>query len=573
MRTARRVIGLALLVVACGYLVTVVDAGVLAKVLAAVAADPLGLLVALACYALAFDLRARAWRRMLPGLAYGHSWAALHVSLLGNHVLPFRLGEALRVTSVLRRTDLPAGPVTATAVTSRVADLLSVVLLALVAVPGLVLDVTDPWVWALLAGLVALGAAAVWWVRRLRLTAAQTRTRSGERVRLPGGLVVAAAVVAWVLESAVVWEIARTAGVPLAPLEAVAVTAVTIVAQAVAVTPGGFGSYEAAATAALTGLGVPTGQAFAIALATHAVKTVYALLVGGVALLVPAPTYWGLLRLPRTVPPRPTPWPIESAAPVVAIMPVHNEQDTVGEVVRRLPETVHGRPVQCVVVDDGSSDGSAERAADAGAHVVRHGRNLGLGAAVRRGLAEATKLRPAAVVYLDADGEYQPEELARLAEPVLTGGADYVIGSRFAGDIRRMHAHRRLGNVVLTWWVRWLTRRRDVTDGQSGYRAFSARAAAEAEIVHDYNYAQVLTLDLLAKGYTYTEVPITYAFRESGRSFVRLGRYLRKVVPAVHRELNGPGFQSSTTWAANRSRAADHATSSNPRAESASTAS
>ncbi len=103
-----------------------------------------------------------------------------------------------------------------------------------------------------------------------------------------------------------------------------------------------------------------------------------------------------------------------------------------------------------------------------------------------------------------------------------------------------MLPHRRFGNRVLTGWVRWLTRRRDLTDGQSGYRAFSPGAAAVAEIVHDYNYAQVLTLDLLAKGFAYAEVPITYAFRETGTSFVRLGRYLRRVIPAVHRELNTP---------------------------------
>jgi glycosyltransferase involved in cell wall biosynthesis len=172
--------------------------------------------------------------------------------------------------------------------------------------------------------------------------------------------------------------------------------------------------------------------------------------------------------------------------------------------------------------------------------VVAQPRNLGLGAAVRRALAEATALRPAAVVYLDADGEYAPEELERLAAPVLAGRADYVVGSRFAGGSRRMKAHRSFGNRVLTRWVRWMTRRGDLTDGQSGYRAFSPAAAAAAEIVHDYNYAQVLTLDLLAKGYAYAEVPITYAFRTSGTSFVRLGTYLRKVLPAVRRELNGP---------------------------------
>jgi hypothetical protein len=142
------------------------------------------------------------------------------------------------------------------------------------------------------------------------------------------------------------------------------------------------------------------------------------------------------------------------------------------------------------------------------------------------------------VVYLDADGEYRAEELPRLAAPILAGAADYVVGSRFGGGPRRMRPHRMIGNRLLTGWLRWTSRRRDLTDGQSGYRAFAPEAAADAEIVHDYNYAQVLTLDLLGKGYAYAEVPIGYAFRTAGRSFVRPVRYLRRVVPAVYRELN-----------------------------------
>jgi hypothetical protein len=100
-----------------------------------------------------------------------------------------------------------------------------------------------------------------------------------------------------------------------------------------------------------------------------------------------------------------------------------------------------------------------------------------------------------------------------------------------------MLPHRRLGNVVLTLMLRFIARR-PVSDGQSGYRAFSREAAADAEIVHDFNYAQVLTLDLIAKGYRYAEMPITYGFRVTGRSFIRLGRYLRHVLPAIHAELN-----------------------------------
>ena len=126
-----------------------------------------------------------------------------------------------------------------------------------------------------------------------------------------------------------------------------------------------------------------------------------------------------------------------------------------------------------------------------------------------------------------------------MVAPILAGRADYVVGSRFAGDIERMLPHRRFGNRVLTIALSFVARRR-ISDGQSGYRALSAAAAADAEIVHDFNYAQVLTLDLLGKGYAYEEVPIAYRFREHGTSFVRLLPYLRRVVPAVHRELNGP---------------------------------
>ncbi|HEV7654246.1 MAG TPA: lysylphosphatidylglycerol synthase domain-containing protein [Mycobacteriales bacterium] len=531
LKQARRWLGVLALALAVGYLATVVDFGSLGAALEAVGRSPGALLGAVVLYAGAFALRSWAWTRVLPTLPYGQSWAALHVSLLGNHVLPFRLGEALRVTSVLRRTGLPAAPVTASAVALRAADLLAVLALAVVGAPA-VANEFDAWGWVLAAVLLAAGVAAVVLLLRLK--------RRGAAVRMPGLGVAAAASVAWLLEAAVMWAAASAAGISLTYPQAVAVTAVTIAAQTIAVTPGGIGGYEAAATAALVGLGAGPGAALAAALVAHATKTAYSLVVGGVALVTPAPGYFGRLRLSRALPPRPAPVEPAPDAPIVAVIPVYNEEATVGDVVRRLPSVACGRPVRTVVVDDGSTDASAERARAAGATVLPQPRNLGLGAAVRRALAEATALRPACVVYLDADGEYAPEELAVLAAPVLAGRADYVIGSRFAGGARRMTAHRTAGNRLLTHWVRWMTRRRDLTDGQSGYRAFSADAAAAAEIVHDYNYAQVLTLDLLGKGYAYAEVPITYAFRTSGSSFIRLGTYLRKVLPAVHRELNGP---------------------------------
>jgi glycosyltransferase involved in cell wall biosynthesis len=169
--------------------------------------------------------------------------------------------------------------------------------------------------------------------------------------------------------------------------------------------------------------------------------------------------------------------------------------------------------------------------------VISLGANRGLGAAVRAGLQEAVDRGAAVVAFCDADGEYPPEELANLVGPILAGESDYVVGSRFLGRIDHMRLHRRLGNVVLTCLLSIIARRR-ITAGQTGYGAFAPAAAADAEVIHDFNYAQVLTLDLLAKGYRYREVPISYHFRTEGESFVKLGRYLRNVAPAVYRELN-----------------------------------
>jgi glycosyltransferase involved in cell wall biosynthesis len=243
------------------------------------------------------------------------------------------------------------------------------------------------------------------------------------------------------------------------------------------------------------------------------------------------------LRLPAPPVP-PGLGPPAGPGPVVVFLPAHDEEATVAAVVARVPALVLGRRVDCLVVDDGSDDRTAELAAAAGATVLSVATNRGLGAAVRLGLAAAVERGGVAVAFCDADREYDPGELERLVAPILEGRADYVVGSRFAGGIGRMLPQRRLGNLALTALLRFVARA-PIGDGQSGFRALSRAAAADAEIVHDYNYAQVLTLDLLAKGYRYLEVPIGYRFRTTGCSFVRPLRYLRQVLPAVWHEVNG----------------------------------
>ena len=136
---------------------------------------------------------------------------------------------------------------------------------------------------------------------------------------------------------------------------------------------------------------------------------------------------------------------------------------------------------------------------------------------------------------MDADGEYPPEQIPDLLAPIEAGGADYVLGSRYLGDRPSQRVFRRIGNLVFTGLLCLATGRR-ITDGQTGFRGFSRRALECAEIIHDYNYAQVLTLDLLKKGMRMREVPVAYSRRTKGKSFIG-PKYLWRVPTGMLREM------------------------------------
>lgn len=529
--TAGAVLAALVTAVAVWAVVRTVDSAALGRAFRELIDRPMLTLSGLAAFGSAFLIRALIWRRVLVGLTLGHAWAAVHAALAGNHVLPFRLGEPLRVASVVKRAGIPAAEAAASTITLRAADLLTVVGLAWVLGARSISFFGSAAADGAAAAVGAAGLLGLVWMWKLRGRA---------RLRRPGLIELAGASAAWAAEAGLVWAAARSAGIGLSLSEAVLVACVSAAAQVAAVAPGGFGTYEAATAAAYMFLGVDPGVALAAALAAHALKTFYSIAAGIPALLAPAPGLLGRFRVPRGMRARRAP-PDEGPAggPVVLFMPAYNEEASVGEVVSRVPDRVRGRRVVTLVIDDGSVDATAERARQAGAEVLSLAENRGLGAAVRTGLIRSLALDPAAVVFCDADSEYAPEEMERLAGPILDGRADYVVGSRFMGEIEHMLAHRRLGNLVLTRMLAFAARTR-ITDGQSGYRAFSPAAAADAEVIHDYNYAQVITLDLIAKGYRYHEVPISYRFRTAGASFVRPVRYLRRVAPAVYRQLNRP---------------------------------
>ncbi len=218
----------------------------------------------------------------------------------------------------------------------------------------------------------------------------------------------------------------------------------------------------------------------------------------------------------------------------LAIVLARDEEASIEQVLHRLPVEACGLGVDTLVVDDGSRDRTPDLARSAGARVVSHPESRGVGAALRTGLGHARDAGYVAAVYLDGDGEYDGRDFATMLDPVARRRAEYVLGSRFLGDRHGMAWHRSLTNRAASAIVGTLIGT-VVTDAQTGYRAFGRMALEAAEIRHDYNYAQVLTLSLWGAGIQPVEVPISYRRRAAGRSFVRYPEYLRRVTPAVWR--------------------------------------
>ncbi|HSS44744.1 MAG TPA: glycosyltransferase family 2 protein [Thermoanaerobaculia bacterium] len=152
----------------------------------------------------------------------------------------------------------------------------------------------------------------------------------------------------------------------------------------------------------------------------------------------------------------------------MALVPAYQAEETVGAVVRGAGRCVS----RVLVVDDGSTDGTAPRAAEAGAQVLRLSSNGGKGTALRAGLARLLESDATHVAFLDADGQHDPEDLPRLLSPAREG-EDFVIGSRMtrAGVIPAVrYRTNEIGSQILSRMTGL-----EVEDGQSGYRVVATR--------------------------------------------------------------------------------------------------
>ena len=218
------------------------------------------------------------------------------------------------------------------------------------------------------------------------------------------------------------------------------------------------------------------------------------------------------------------------------VIPAYNEEGGIAEIIQR---TLSIRPklaeasvddLELIVVDDGSSDRTADIAAEnPQVRLIRHPVNRGYGAALKTGFSQA---KGNLLGFLDADGTYPPERFPALCQVALTEEVDLVIGSRMAGSDSEMPLVRRLGNVIFANLVSLLGNRR-ISDSSSGMRVIRREALSALYPLPDgLNFTPVMSTRALHEAIRMKEVPIPYEERvgRSKLSVVRDGtRFLSTI--------------------------------------------
>ena len=191
---------------------------------------------------------------------------------------------------------------------------------------------------------------------------------------------------------------------------------------------------------------------------------------------------------------------------VVAVIPAYNDEESIAEVILEAQKYVD----MVIVCDDSSRDKTTEMAERMGVKVLRHKRNKGYGAALRSLFKMAVDSGAEVIITLDGDGQYDPNDIPKLIQPIFSGQVDVVIGSRTLEKNQSIPLIKRLGNKAFSKLVSIVTRNK-LTDVQCGFRALSRRALENLEIRE--KAADVNTeflLKALQTGLTVAEVPVEY---------------------------------------------------------------
>lgn len=204
-------------------------------------------------------------------------------------------------------------------------------------------------------------------------------------------------------------------------------------------------------------------------------------------------------------------------------LPAYNEAATIANVIATVPRELPGiDEVQVVVADDGSSDGTGDVAREAGATLVRHAQNSGVGAAFQTIYRHAILVGADILVTIDADGQFDPADIPRLIAPILEGRALVCTASRFSDQsaIPQMPWVKKWGNRRVAKLVSSIAGRQ-YADVSCGFRAYAAEALRSLTVYHSFTYTHETFLDLAIKRISIEEVPLRVrGTREFGDSKV-----------------------------------------------------
>lgn len=194
---------------------------------------------------------------------------------------------------------------------------------------------------------------------------------------------------------------------------------------------------------------------------------------------------------------------------LVIQIPAYNEEATIARALAALPKSVPGfSDVEVLVIDDGSTDATAERASAGGAtRVLRLTTNRGLAEAFSVGLAEALAMGADVIVNFDADLQYDPGDIPALTAPIVEGRADFTIGDRGPGELTHFSPVKRLLQRLGSWVVRQASGVQ-VSDAVSGFRALSREAARRLNVFSKLTYTLETLIQAGYKGLRVASVPV-----------------------------------------------------------------
>ncbi len=226
---------------------------------------------------------------------------------------------------------------------------------------------------------------------------------------------------------------------------------------------------------------------------------------------------------------------------LVILLPAYNEEELIGETIKRIPRKIFGvEKVEVLVVDDGSIDKTVDMALNAGADkIVSHGKNLGVASAFMTGIRNAISMNADILVTLDADCQFPPEQISSFVLPILNNQYDVVSGARFVKEIPKSYPKTRLwGNRFFSKMVSCVTGQKFV-DTQTGFRAYSRDAILNISIISEYNFAQEVLIDLVFKGFKIGEIPVevTYDPKRKSRIVRNVFSYSYQATATILRSL------------------------------------